>query len=78
LIDFINDLVSLLFVEKDIYYKNLFTHMQRTLNENLLHKANNDAIFEFLDKDIQKCREYIEKFYSLQEIYDFAIDWELN
>lgn len=52
--------------------------MQKTLNGNPLHMINNEMIFDMLGKDIQKCKEYMEKFYVLQEIYDFANDWELN
>lgn len=52
--------------------------MQKTLNGNPLHRQNNELIFDMLAKDIQKCKEYMEKFYVLQEIYDFANDWELN
>jgi hypothetical protein len=32
--------------------------MKKTLSENPLHLRNNELIFDMLDKDIQKCREF--------------------
>lgn len=52
--------------------------MKRVLSENAVMLANHEQIFETLDKDIQRCRDYLEQFVSLQEIYDFANDWETN
>ncbi len=52
--------------------------MKKTLNENPTHMANHDQIFGTLDRDIQRCKDYLEQFNSLQEIYDFANDWETN
>ena len=31
-----------------------------------------------MEKDINRCKDYLEQFVSLQEIYDFANDWENN
>ena len=48
------------------------------MRQNLRHTENHDQIFEILNKDVIKFKEYVEQFLNLQEIYDFAIDWETN
>eukprot|EP00347_Sterkiella_histriomuscorum_P003578 403363751 len=78
LIEFISDIITYLFKEKRIYYKTQFQQMESILKQKKLHYQNNESIFETLKKDIQKCREYLEQFIPLQEIYDFAKDWEVN
>jgi hypothetical protein len=52
LIQFINGMMSQLFEPKQIYYKKLFDHMKKTLNENSLHLRNHELIFDMLDIDI--------------------------
>lgn len=34
--------------------------MKKVLSENLKHKENHKQIFETLEKDIQKCKDYLE------------------
>ena len=79
LIQFTNDMMGLLFQPKQVYYKKWFDHMKKTLSDNPLNLRNNELIFDMLDKDIQKCREFfIDQFSDKQVIYDFAKDWETN
>ena len=52
--------------------------MKKVLNENPKHIFNNEQIFGTMEKDIQRCKDYMEQFKNLQEIYDFAQDWEIN
>jgi ribonuclease HIII len=53
--------------------------MKKTLNENKLHSRNHELIFDMLDKDISRCREFfIDQFSDKKEIYDFAKDWTEN
>jgi hypothetical protein len=72
-------MTGILFQPKQVYYKRMFDHMKKTLSENPLHLRNNELIFDMLDRDILKCKEfYIDQFSDKKEIYDFAKDWEEN
>lgn len=54
-----------MFTEKQMYYKSIFENMRKVLSENIKHKENHSLIFEVLEKDIQKCKDYLEQFISL-------------